>query len=153
MLLPFTDVTAATGAGQHASYLASGRVFSCGSGFDGELGDGGTQSSTLPVSVNLAGVMKLYSSFADTAALTSTGAWFDWGNNSYGQLGTGAMTNSDVPVQVPLGGSVVSGTVGGNTAKDGQTFVTLSNHKIMAWGSDLYGQLCDGRTTPAIDVP
>ena len=68
-LLPFTDVTAATGAGQHASYLANGRVFSCGSGFDGELGDGSTQSSTLPVSVNLAGVTKLYSSFADTAAL------------------------------------------------------------------------------------
>jgi alpha-tubulin suppressor-like RCC1 family protein len=152
-LLPFSDVTAATGAGQHASFVADGQLYSCGSGKDGELGTGNTASSTVPVPVALSDVSELSSSYADTAALLGNGTWWDWGNNGFGQLGIGTQTNSEVPVPVPLGGSVVSGTVGGNTAKDGQTFVTLSNGEIMAWGSDLYGQLCDGRTSPAVLSP
>ncbi len=152
-LLPFSDVTAATGAGRHASYLAGGQLYSCGSGKDGELGTGSTASSTRPVPVALSGVSELFSSYADTAALLDNGTWWDWGNNSYGQLGIGTRKNSNVPVSVSVGGSVVSGTVGGNTAKDGQTFVTLSNGTIMAWGSDLYAQLCDGHTRPAVVSP
>jgi alpha-tubulin suppressor-like RCC1 family protein len=152
-LLPFTNVTAVTGAGRHASYVAGGQLYSCGSGLDGELGTGSTASSARPQPVALSGVSQLYSSKADTAALLDDGTWWNWGNNSYGQLGNGTQINSDVPVQVSLGSSVLSGTVGGNTTKDGQTFVTLSNGERMAWGSDLYAQLCDGRTTPAVVSP
>jgi alpha-tubulin suppressor-like RCC1 family protein len=152
-LLPFSSVTAVTGAGRHASYVAGGELYSCGSGLDGELGTGSTASSTRPLPVALSGVSQLFSSKADTAALLSNGTWWDWGNNSYGQLGNGTQINSDVPVQIALGSSVVSGSVGGNTTKDGQTFVTLSNGEIMAWGSDLYAQLCDRRTTPAVVTP
>ncbi len=153
-LLPFSDVTAATGAGQHASFVADGQLYSCGSGKDGERGTGNNASSTRPVPVALSGVSQLFSSYADTAALLDNGTWWDWGNNSYGQLGIGTQTNEvRFPCRSPSGDPSLSGAVGGNTAKDGQTFVTLSNDTIMAWGSDLYGQLCDGRTTPAVPSP
>jgi alpha-tubulin suppressor-like RCC1 family protein len=99
--LPFANVTLATGAGQHASYLSNGTLYSCGMGGYGQLGNGAFTQSLSPVRVALEGIVGLYSSYADTAALLSDGSYYDWGNNSAGQLGDNAPANanSDVPVE------------------------------------------------------
>jgi alpha-tubulin suppressor-like RCC1 family protein len=49
--LPFTHVTAVAGAADHATYDAGGRLYSCGMGIYGELGDGTTKTSRVPVRV------------------------------------------------------------------------------------------------------
>jgi alpha-tubulin suppressor-like RCC1 family protein len=48
---------------------------------------------------------------------------------------------------------VVAAAVGGNDWLDGQTFVTLSDGSIEAWGQDAFGQLCLGYEQNAVTGP
>ncbi|HLX46702.1 MAG TPA: hypothetical protein VKS82_00035 [Streptosporangiaceae bacterium] len=148
--LPFSRVTAVAGAGAHALYDSNGFVYACGSGRDGELGDGGQSSSTRPVRVqNLAGgsVSTLVASYANSGALLNNGAYFDWGYDGAGQLGNGTVNQpADVPVQVPLPGAVAQVALGGSLFSNGQTIVMLTDGNLFAWGNDSAYQLGNGQT-------
>jgi alpha-tubulin suppressor-like RCC1 family protein len=155
--LPFGDVTALAGGGDHATYDAGGRLYSCGGNGYGELGDGTTNSSTTPVRVSGVDgqqVTSLVASWRDTGALLSNGEYFDWGFNDAGQLGDGRTdgASSDVPVQVALPGQVTQAALGGSLANNGQTLVLLSDGSVYAWGNDAFYQLGDGKTA-AEDLP
>ncbi len=79
--LPFSGVTVLAGAGLHAIYDAHGRVYSCGNNTFGELGDGTTTSSTVPVRVTGLGnahVTALVAAFANSGALLANGQYYDW---------------------------------------------------------------------------
>jgi alpha-tubulin suppressor-like RCC1 family protein len=147
--LPFTHVTAVAGAADHATYDAGGRLYSCGMGIYGELGDGNTRTSKVPVRVRgLSGarVTGLTAGFGDTGALLSNGQYYDWGLNSQGQLGNGTTgRSSDVPVPVKLPHRVRQAFEGGNAPNDGQTLVRLSDGSVFAWGADGAFQLGDGK--------
>jgi alpha-tubulin suppressor-like RCC1 family protein len=149
--LPFRDVTAVAGAADHATYDAGGRLYSCGMGIYGELGDGSTSSSKVPVQVkglSGASVTALTAGFGDTGALLSDGQYYDWGLNSEGQAGDGTSGASvDRPVHVRLPHPVTQVFEGGNAPADGQTLVRLSNGSVYAWGSDGAYQLGDGKRT------
>jgi alpha-tubulin suppressor-like RCC1 family protein len=143
--LPFTDVTAVAGAGDHALYDSNGIVYACGWNTDGELGDGNTRSSSKPVEVTgLAGqnVQALVASFADSGALLASGTYFDWGYDGQGQLGDGKTgVNADTPVEVNLPLPVTRVAQGGSYFGNGQTMVQLSDGSLRSWGSDQSGQL------------
>lgn len=138
--LPFAHVTAVAGAADHATYDAGGRLYSCGMGIYGELGDGTTRTSKVPVRVSgLSGasVTALVAGFGNTGALLSDGEYYDWGLNSQGQLGNGTTgQSSDVPVRVRLPHRVKRAFEGGNAPNDGQTLVLLSDGAVYAWGAD-----------------
>jgi alpha-tubulin suppressor-like RCC1 family protein len=150
--LPFSDVTALAGGGNHATYDAGGRLYSCGGNAYGQLGDGSTESSTTPVRViGLEGlqVTSLVASWSNTGAVVSGGEYFDWGYDDAGQLGdgtTGASGASDAPVRVTLPGPVAQAAEGGSLASNGQTLVLLSDGSVYAWGNDAFYQLGDGKT-------
>jgi alpha-tubulin suppressor-like RCC1 family protein len=160
--LPFSDVTALAGAGDHATFDADGTVYSCGNNQYGQLGDGSTQYSQKPVKVTGLGgqpVTSLVASWSNTGAVLSDGQYFDWGYNAAGQLGDGNFgTSSDVPVGVILPGRVTQAALGGSLPANGQTLVLLSDGSLYAWGNDAHYQLGDGRTASEdrperIDVP
>ncbi|MGH3159502.1 MAG: RCC1 domain-containing protein, partial [Streptosporangiaceae bacterium] len=147
--LPFTGVTAVAGAADHATYDAGGRLYSCGMGVYGELGDGTTKGSKVPVPVkglSGASVTALVAGFGNTGALLSDGEYYDWGLNSQGQLGNGtAGQSSEVPVHVRLPDPVTRAFEGGNAPDDGQTLVQLSDGSVYAWGTDFAFQLGNGK--------
>jgi alpha-tubulin suppressor-like RCC1 family protein len=149
--LPLSGVTAVAGAAQHTTYDAGGTLYSCGGNHVGQLGDGSTTSSRVPVKVHgLSGrsVTALVSGFNNVGALLSNGTYYDWGWNSKGQLGDGtAGGSSDVPVQVQLPAAVTQAAQGGNDPQDGQTLVMLANGSIYAWGANGAGQLGTGNLT------
>jgi alpha-tubulin suppressor-like RCC1 family protein len=155
-LIPLSDVTLATGARTHSLFDSGGRVYACGSGDAGELGNGSTASSFKPVRVTglpaAVPVTALTSSWEGSGALLSDGAYYDWGYNAAGQLGDGSTTDSDVPVRVELPAAVRQVSQGGSGPANGQTVAILADGSVWAWGNGARGQLGDGGTTSS-DVP
>ncbi|MEV5574063.1 Ig-like domain repeat protein [Spirillospora sp. NPDC052269] len=91
-----------------------------------------------------------------SAAAPPTSFAFGTGENSAGQLGNGSTNNSTSPARVALPeGVTVTHIVGrGN----GHSVALTSDGRLLAWGSNLYGQLGDGtditRTTPVfVELP
>ncbi len=101
-------VTAVAGGLYHGLALSStGAVLAWGWNIVGQLGNGSTNGSDVPVKVRLPGgtkVIAIAAGFAHSLAVTSTGAVFAWGKNYDGELGNGSTTDSDVPVKVRLAG-------------------------------------------------
>jgi alpha-tubulin suppressor-like RCC1 family protein len=145
-----TGVTAVAGAAQHTTYDANGILYSCGVNYDGQLGNGSTKNSHVPVKVNMsamsgAPVTALVSGFANVGALLSDGTYYDWGWNGGGQVGIGTTGGSQLtPVQVTLPATVTQAVQGGNGLSDGQSTVLLSNGTVYAWGTNADGQLGTG---------
>jgi alpha-tubulin suppressor-like RCC1 family protein len=154
--IPLSDVTLATGARTHSLFDSGGKVYACGAGADGVLGDGSTASSSKPVRVTglptTAPVAALTSSWEGSGALLGNGAYYNWGYNAAGQLGDGSTANSDVPVRVKLPAAVGQVSQGGSGPTNGQTLVILTNKSVWAWGNGTKGQLGDGGTASS-DVP
>jgi alpha-tubulin suppressor-like RCC1 family protein len=154
--IALTDVTLATGARTHSLFDSSGRVYACGDGEGGVLGDGSTASSAKPVAVvglpTAAHVTALTSSWEGSGALLANGTYYDWGYNAAGQLGNGSRANNDVPVEVNLPDPVRQVFQGGSGAKNGQTIAILSDGSVWAWGDNRQGQLGNGSRSSS-DVP
>ncbi|GAA2758957.1 cell wall anchor protein [Actinopolymorpha rutila] len=149
-------VAAAVG-GEHTVALdADGRAWAWGNNSFGQLGDGSTANSTVPVQV-AQGAMpsgtKLTAVFAGrfhTLALDTNGRMWAWGNNFYGQLGDGTTATRTSPVQV-TDGAMPSGTkLVAVSAGWGHTVALDSEGHAWAWGNNAYGQLGNGTHTGAV---
>ena len=145
--LSLGDVTLATGARTHSLFDSGGKVYACGSGDAGELGNGSTNITSTPtpvVGLPTVGVTALTSSWEGSGALLSNGDYYNWGYNTAGQLGNGTTANSAVPVMVTLPASVSQVFQGGSGATNGQTVALLSNGSTWAWGANSKGQVGNG---------
>jgi len=124
-------------------------VAAWGSNGQGQLGNGTTTSSDVPVAVSgLSGVEALAAGDDFSVALMDNGTVMTWGENTAGQLGNGTNTSSDLPVAV----SGLSG-VTGIAAGVNYVLAVLGNGNVMAWGHNRSGQLGDGATNEGSNVP
>jgi YD repeat-containing protein len=142
-------------AGQfHSLALGEGgRVYAWGRGSSGQLGNGGTAQSTVPVLVNL-GVLdageriRTITAGGDSSfALTNLGRIIAWGANTSGELGDGTTQNRPEPVWVMQpawfdGLGFESVTPGFN-----HCFARLTDGTFVAWGQNTSGQFGNGTQT------
>src|ERR1035438_6194660 len=119
----------------------------------GQLGDGTTTSSSVPVAVQTSGVLagkaltQITAGGYDACALDSAGDAYCWGWNTSGQLGDGTTTNSSVPVAVDTGGVLAGKALTQITAGRDHTCAVTTADVAYCWGYNHFGELGDGSTT------
>ncbi len=152
-----SGVTAISGKGTgdlQVCALKDGGAWCWGRNVEGQLGDGTTTDSPVPVAVvglPSGGVSAISAGSYHTCALEDAGAWC-WGNNSYGQLGDGTTTGPDAcwlglacsttPLAVSGLGSGVSAISAG-----GDHTCALKDGGVWCWGANDNGALGNGSDT------
>lgn len=136
-----------------SSWEGSGALFSTGAYYNwgynaaGQLGNGTTTDSAVPVMVTLpAAVRQVFQGGSgakngQTMAILGNGSVWAWGSNDRGQLGDGTLVSSDVPVRVdvPRGVTFVQVNSGGFAS-----YAIDNDGRLWAWGENSSGQLGTG---------
>jgi YVTN family beta-propeller protein len=139
---PPTGTWAAVSAGEyHTCGITTAQlgVWCWGDNPSGNLGNGTTNDSSIPVPVTglSSGVVEIVSGAYYSCARTSTGAVKCWGENGDGTLGNGTNTDSSVPVDVSGLSSGVIALAGGGT----HVCALTNAGAVKCWGENLSGQL------------
>jgi len=145
--LSFGDVSAAFA---HACGITTAGAYCWGRNIDGELGDGSTTSSSVPVRVTGELTFSAVTTgSADTCGLTSAGAPYCWGGNGNGQLGDGTTTPRLAPAAVSGGHTFVALTLGGlHTCGLTTTGAAYCWGGGSGWGATLGNGSTDGSLVP-----
>ncbi len=138
---------AADGGIHNLALLANGTVEAWGNNEHGQLGDGNTSNSYLPVQVSgLSNVVAIAAGGGQSLALLANGTVMAWGENSFGMLGDGKSGKkyaySDLPVAVEGVSGATAVAAGGEDA-----LALLENGTLMAWGNNNAGEL---GSTPSV---
>ncbi|MFE4594805.1 DUF7507 domain-containing protein [Streptomyces laurentii] len=147
VLLPAgVTVTKAIGGTDHTLALTSdGRVLAWGGNAFGQLGNGTTTGSYVPVWTTLPDgvtITDIYAAPWFSLALTSSGRVLGWGKGSW--LGIGTTVNQLTPVEVGLPAGLTFTRI---SAGSEFGLALASDGRLFAWGDNDYGQLGDGTTT------
>ena len=128
---------------------STGQAYCWGRNSDGQLGDGSTNTSNVPVPVSGPPFIAIAAGTSHTCGLTSAGVLYCWGKNDKGQLGTGNTASINSPTAVAGGLQFASVSVGENhTCGVTKDPVTLSPSPLVyCWGDNQFGQLGDGTLT------
>ncbi len=146
---------AALGAGNMHFLVATtdGEVFAWGFGPDGELGNGETKDSRVPVAVNMSGalagksVVAVSGGWEHSMALTADGLVYTWGANYEGQLGTGTFASSAVPVAVDTTGVLAGQTIAAIAGGEEHGLALSAAGQVYGWGDGSRGELGDGNNS------
>ena len=152
--------------------VVSGGYFACalttaggvkcwGSNLYGQLGNGGTTESSVPVNVTglTSGVTDISAGANHVCALMSAGGIKCWGNNEYGKLGNGSSvgpqtcndgTNNVACSQTPVNVSGLTGTVTAVSAGLEFTCALISGGIIKCWGRNTWGSLGNNSETDSV---
>jgi alpha-tubulin suppressor-like RCC1 family protein len=160
----------AAGMRHNLALTAAGSVYAWGNNDHAQLGNGTTDTHTLPVLVrdapgaspgvklpsrSLGNVIAVAAGWGHSLALKADGTVWAWGENDGGQLGNGSTTSNSLPTQVRgprgrrravLAEAFLTGIV---AIAAGERFsVALRvDGTVWAWGANDEGQLGDGTLT------
>ncbi|NRB41024.1 MAG: hypothetical protein HRU20_21560 [Pseudomonadales bacterium] len=142
-------ITTQVAAGhQHSCALLVDRTVKCwGKNSAGQLGDGTTNNSSVPVVVAGLGGIKAISTGDSSCVILTDGTVKCWGYNAQGQLGNGTKSNSISPVTVSGLNNAVK------IANQNYSFCVLqADQNVACWGYNAHGGLGDGTITDS-NVP
>jgi alpha-tubulin suppressor-like RCC1 family protein len=145
------ELISSTVYGEHSVVIDQDETKAWGANGYGQLGIGGKLNQSTPKVVAPKVVGEAFSSVsiggAHTVALNTAagGTVSAWGHNSSGQLGDGTLVTktSPVPVVTSLVGPDLTG-VKAIAAGGKHTLAINADDTVLAWGSNLTGQLGDG---------
>ena len=133
---------AVAGTRHVAALKDNGSLWTWGDNFAGQLGNGTTYMSYVPVQVGRErDWVSITADGFNTFALKSDGSLWGWGDNKKGQLGDGTTSNRSLPARIGSDHDWVMVKTSGST-----TFALKSDGSLWAWGDNHVGQLGDGTT-------
>lgn len=149
-------IAIAAGERNNLVLKSDGTVWAWGLNANGQLGNGTTTNSYIPVQVvsadgsgTFTGVSAISAGRLHNIALKNDGTVWAWGFNHYGSLGIGSVypTNSLIPIQVkdPIGTSFLT-NVTAVSAGGERSFAITEDKKVWGWGENLLG---NGSTDPS----
>ncbi len=150
-------VTALTSSWEGSgALLDNGAYYNWGYNAAGQLGNGTTTNSDVPVRVGLpAAVRDVFQGGSgakngQTVAILGDGSVWAWGDNDRGQLGNGTRVSSDAPlrVEVPPAVTFVLVSSGGYAS-----YAIDRSGRLWAWGDNKSGQLGTGSGIPDATKP
>jgi alpha-tubulin suppressor-like RCC1 family protein len=150
--LPEGKVKALTSSwGGSGALMADGSYYDWGYNQAGQLGDGSTTDSAVPVRVPLPGpVDQVFQGGSgptngQTIAVLADGSLWTWGNGTHGQLGNGSTRSSATPIRItlPHGAKPVTVASGGYAS-----YAIDQTGRLWAWGRNTDGQLGTGSSGP-----
>ncbi len=143
------------GDGTHTGPSTCHAAFAVGSGYT-------VPCSTKPVALSgLSGIVAIAAGAQHSLALLRDGTVMAWGDNEQGQLGEGTRSGPDhcytetEPTQCSTSPVPVGGLSEVTAIAAGQNFslALLRNGTVVAWGSNNMGELGNGNSSWADDVP
>ncbi len=167
-------IAVSAGAAHTCALDADDTVWCWGDNSFGQVGDGTTFDSALPVRVcapasilstegaagsppcsPLTGVAAIDAGSNHTCAAMEDGAALCWGNNASGQLGNGTFDDSSLPVPVCQNPAILSASTAGGpctevsgaedvTAGGAHSCALMATGSALCWGENSSGQLGDG---------
>ena len=136
-----------------------GKIYTWGENYDGQLGNGTIENSTVPICIsdiegnalngkNIKDIC--FAGYTTIIAKDTDGKIYTWGDNSYGQLGDGTTENSNVPICISdiedseLKDKVVQNIIYEETDSDEYYiyylyYVTEDDIYIHIWTGDMVG--------------
>lgn len=141
--------SAVSAGADHTCALLGGAARCWGENGNGQLGNGSTTDSSLPV-VPAGGHSFTSISAGDgyTCGTTNAGQLLCWGINNNGQLGNNSFAPSTVPTPAALPGSAVLVSAGRL-----HTCATTQGGAAWCWGNNTWGQLGIGVTSAPRPIP
>ncbi len=152
-------IALAGGLGHSLILCSDGTVSACGGNIYGQLGHGGTYFSQVPAAVDTSGVLHGRTVIAIAAgafhslALCSDGALVAWGYNGHGELGNNSRVDSQVPVAVSMAGALSGKSVIAIAVGIYHCLALCSDGTVVAWGTNVYGELGNNGSKSASLVP
>ncbi len=135
-------VAIASGFATAYALTSSGKVWAWGDGVKGELGNGGTTSSSEPVEVSkLTEVSSLSANDVDssTFVVKHNGTVWGWGANEHDNLGTGNTTAVKEPIEIQSLTNVTEVSDSNFNVE-----VLKGNGAVWSWGRNTEGELGNG---------
>jgi len=141
-----------TGYSSTCAIASDNRAYCWGSGNNGQLGNGSTADSRVPVAVNMSGALagktikQILAGGDHGCVVASDDKMYCWGLNNNGELGNNSSVNSSVPVAVNADGVLAGKTIGQMSAGFSSTCAVDSEYNMYCWGYNDNGQLGNNST-------
>jgi alpha-tubulin suppressor-like RCC1 family protein len=130
------------GLREHTVVIKSdGTLWAWGDNDSGQLGDGTTTDSSVPVqeSSHSTDWSSVDAGYYHTVAMKSNGTVWCWGYNNHGQLGNSSTANSSIPVQESSHSTWNMISAGGF-----HTAAIKADGTLWSWGNNIEGEMADG---------